>query len=101
MTQDVDRASGVPSPFVQQLEQPFAALQASIREFAAASDNLGAIVRLRAEVVVLTELVDHIGATLTSLAGATDAAPDVQLAPGWVDSTAIAQALRAIQDLRE
>jgi HD-GYP domain-containing protein (c-di-GMP phosphodiesterase class II) len=100
MSQDVVRPRD-PSLIAQQLEQPFAAVQASIRAFSAASDNLGAIVRLRAEVVVLTELVNHIGITLSSLADAADGAPDTQLTPGWVDTSGLAQALRAIQDLRE
>ena len=101
MSQGVDRVSGDFSPIIQQLEQPFAALQSSIRAFAVASDNLGAIDRLRAEVVVLTELVEHIGVTLSSLAEASDAAAETQPASGLVDSSALAQAVRAIQELRE
>src|SRR2546428_12366786 len=100
MSQDVVRPRD-PSLIAQQLEQPFATVQASIRAFSAASDNLGAMVRLRSEVVVLTELVNHIGITLSSMADAADGAPDTQLAPGWVDTSGLAQALRAIQDLRE
>jgi HD-GYP domain-containing protein (c-di-GMP phosphodiesterase class II) len=100
MSQYLDGSSGDPGRFVQQLERPFAALQASIRAFSAASDSLGPTVRLRAEVVVLTEIVDHIGITLRSLPDAAPAAPETQVALGWLDSSALAQALRAIQDLR-
>ncbi|HLZ09129.1 MAG TPA: HD domain-containing phosphohydrolase [Chloroflexota bacterium] len=101
MKQDLDRPGADLSPFAQQLDEPFAALQEAIRAFSAASENLGATVRLRAEVVVVSELVEHIGLTLGSLAEAADEAPDFQIAPGLVDSSALAQGLRAIRDLRE
>jgi HD-GYP domain-containing protein (c-di-GMP phosphodiesterase class II) len=92
------------SPSAQRLGRMYAQLQASVKAITRAIELNGPSDTLRAELIVLAELVDGIGDTVQSMSlqPVNDTTPLVALAPtGATESAMLAQTLRAIKDLRE
>jgi HD-GYP domain-containing protein (c-di-GMP phosphodiesterase class II) len=103
MSQDAEDvvATVAESQSIKEAEQPYAELQATIRAIATASDTLGAAAGLRAELIVLNQVLDRVGTTLSSLKSTADAAPETNPEADSTEAAIMAQALRAIHDVRE
>lgn len=85
------------SSSLQQLEQLYAHLQKTVRAISSAVEAFAPPEGLRAELIVLADLVDGIGVTLSSLPRPP---PDASASNSATEAAMLAQALRAIKDLR-
>ncbi len=89
------------SSSVKKLKQLYAQLQKTVRAIKTAIEAFGPSEGLRAELIVLEDLVDGIGMTLTSLTDPPPSPSAIVASNGATESAMLAQALRAIKDLRE